>query len=377
MHDVISTCAKFNNERLAMLKEYKGKNDRKIVGFFCSQTPEELIYASGMLPIRIIGNKDQYKVVDGYLQTYVCSFARNCLDLLLLGEYDFLDGVVVPHTCDTIRGLYGIIDRNVKVGFTHFIKYPITIEKPSAAPAIMAEYMELIQKLEKYTGKEITMENIKDAIAVYNKNRELLRKLAQYRLASDRRISGKDYEEVVLAGFCMDKKEHNILLEKLLADLAKQEPVKSNKPRLLVIGNVINNSGLIGIIEGAGADVVWDDLCTGTRYIGPLVDEKKAPLDAIFEQYLARTYCPCKGQLQRRIDYLLNQVKEYNAQGVIALHQKFCDPHLWDIKYVREEMEKAGIPVVEIEFEQYAGDKSAAGAMQTRIQSLIEMIGGR
>ena len=377
MNDVISTCVAYNAERLERLKEYKKKNNRKIVGFLCSQVPEELIYAAGMLPVRIMGSREPLQMADSLLQSYVCSFSRSCLDLMLLGKYQFLDGIVVPHSCDTIRALYGVIERNVPLGFTHFLKYPISLEKPEAAVLIIEEYKEMKEKLEKFTGKKITDQDIREAIAVYNKNRALLQKLAAFRLASDRRITGEEFLEVALAGFVMDKKDHNILLEKLLKDLAAKKPLSSKKPRLLVAGNVLDNSGMLKIIEDAGADIVWDDLCTGTRYFGSSVDEKKAPLEGLLEHYLSRTYCPCKGKLQRRIDYLLDMVKASKAQGVIMLHQKFCDPHLWDVKFVREEMEKISIPVLEIEYEQFAGDSGSAGGIKTRIQSLIEMIGGK
>lgn len=377
MNEVVSACAAYNAERLEKIKAYKEESNRRIIGFLCSQVPEELIYAAGMLPVRIMGSRDSLQMADSLLQTYVCSFSRSCLDLLLLGKYNFLDGVIVPHSCDTIRALYGVINRNIPLSFTHFIKYPISLEKPEAVVLIMEEYKEMKEKLEKFTGKEITNQKLREAVSVYNKNRELLKKLASFRLASDHRLTGKEFLEVVLAGFVMDKKNHNVLLEELLTELAVQKPVASKKPRLLVAGNILDNSGLFTVIEDAGADIVWDDLCTGTRYFGSSVDEKKAPLEGILEHYLNRTYCPCKGRLQRRIDYLLDIVKTKNIQGVIMLHQKFCDPHLWDVRFVREAMQKINIPVLEIEYEQFAGDKTTAGGMQTRIQSLLEMIGGR
>lgn len=377
MNDVISTCTAYNAERLERMKAYKEANNRKMVGFLCSQTPEEIIYASGMLPIRLLGSKEPLQMVDTILQTYVCSFARSCVDLMLLGKYDFLDGAVVPHSCDTIRGLYGIIDRNIPLGFTHYIKYPSSLEKPEAATLILEEFKELKEKLETFTGKEITEQDLREAIAVYNKNRELLRKLAAYRLASDRRISGKDFMEVVLTGFVMDKKDHNVLLEKLLADLTDQQPVSSDKPRIFVAGNVMDNASLFNMIEESGADIVGDDLCTGTRYFGGLVDENKAPLEALVEQYTTRTYCPCKGKVLRRVDYLLDMAKNSNTQAFIMLHQTFCDTHQWDVKFVREAMQAINIPVLEIEYEQFNMAGENAGGIKTRIQSLVEMIGGK
>ena len=96
------------NQSLSVIEEFKQINtaspfnktvakwkdeEKKIIGWLCSYVPEEIIHAAGALPIRMMGRKE---VVTGdseaYLYSNTCSFVRNCLEMGLKGEYDFLDG---------------------------------------------------------------------------------------------------------------------------------------------------------------------------------------------------------------------------------------------------------------------------------------------
>ena len=48
---------------------------RKIVGYFCSYTPEEIIYAAGAHPFRIFAGGENIHFADAHLQSYCCSLA--------------------------------------------------------------------------------------------------------------------------------------------------------------------------------------------------------------------------------------------------------------------------------------------------------------
>lgn len=59
--------------------------------------------ALGMVPYRIMGNlREPVTEADAYLETEVCPYIRNCFDRGLKGDYGFLDGVVVPHSCENV-----------------------------------------------------------------------------------------------------------------------------------------------------------------------------------------------------------------------------------------------------------------------------------
>ncbi len=88
--------------RHEVAKEWKAKTGGKVLGYLTSDLPEELIYAAGILPVRILGSHEPEVVTAPYVwDEIICVFERDCLAQGLQGKYDYLDGLVaefgVPH----------------------------------------------------------------------------------------------------------------------------------------------------------------------------------------------------------------------------------------------------------------------------------------
>ena len=95
-------------------------------------------------------------------------------------------------------------------------------------------------------------------------------------------------------------------------------------------------------------------------------------VENIARRYVDRIVCPAKHYgLFSRGNHLIQKVKETRADGVVFLFLKFCDPQGFDYPYLKNRLDKEGIPNMLLEIEE--GDK-AMGQMKTRIESFIEMI---
>ncbi len=70
---------------------------RKVIGFECTYVPEEIIYAAGMLAVRLHGDPHERGLEEAtaYMYTNTCSFIRSQLELVLEKKYHFLDGSVL------------------------------------------------------------------------------------------------------------------------------------------------------------------------------------------------------------------------------------------------------------------------------------------
>ena len=79
----------------------------KVIGYFCSYVPEEIIHAAGMIPYRMraVDNRgtDRGSV---YYSAINCSFVRSCFGKALEGDFSFLDGIVFSNGCDHLRRMY-------------------------------------------------------------------------------------------------------------------------------------------------------------------------------------------------------------------------------------------------------------------------------
>ncbi|MCK5684724.1 2-hydroxyacyl-CoA dehydratase, partial [bacterium] len=100
MHEINVFHDALNDISTTALK-IKGGN-KKIIGHLCSYTPEEIVHAAGLHPMRLFSSKSDIVLAENHLQAYCCSLVRGVLEDSLSGKFDFLDGTIFPHTCDSI-----------------------------------------------------------------------------------------------------------------------------------------------------------------------------------------------------------------------------------------------------------------------------------
>ena len=66
-----------NRHQLA--REWKERTGGKAVGHLCCYMPEELIYAAGALPVRVIGSREHPALAENYVVPWACPFTRGVL----------------------------------------------------------------------------------------------------------------------------------------------------------------------------------------------------------------------------------------------------------------------------------------------------------
>jgi benzoyl-CoA reductase subunit C len=187
------------------------QNGGKVMGFVCSMAPEELFMAAGMQGFRMRATgSTNTDLADNYFSNLNCTFPRNCLNMGMEGEFDFLDGVVHLNSCDHIRRLYDNWKVLVPTEFIEFISLP----KQAGEDQVnwfVEEIHILKEKVETHFNVRITAEKLQEAIALTNETRGLQRKLYDLRKQDDPPITGAETLAVIVAGTAMPKKEYNKL----------------------------------------------------------------------------------------------------------------------------------------------------------------------
>ena len=70
-------------DRHQAIKEWKEKTGKQVFGYFCCLSPEEILFAADVLPVRITGTGEPLQQADLHVPPNSCPFARSCLDSIL------------------------------------------------------------------------------------------------------------------------------------------------------------------------------------------------------------------------------------------------------------------------------------------------------
>jgi benzoyl-CoA reductase subunit C len=359
----------------AQVQDWKSRGGR-VVGYFCSAVPEEIITAAGFLPFRMRATgSNSTELSDAYFSSINCSFPRHCFNLALRGEFTFLDGVICVNNCDNIRRIYDNWKRQLPDTFLQIMSLPRKTEEPQVN-WYRDELANLKKNMEDHFGVKITDESLKEAIKLHNETRRLQRKVYELRKKSNPPISGAETLAVTVAGTAMPKKQYNEMLKKLSKDLSNSEGISNYRARLLLMGGILDNPAYIKVIEDQGGLVVTDSLCLGSRLLWVDVDEEKEePLTALARYYVQnRPSCPRTfGDYERRIGFVKDMVKDFKVDGIILERLAFCDHWGFEQHTIENDLRESDIPCLILDREYIL---SGVGQLRTRVQAFLEKLGG-
>ena len=175
------------------------------MGTVCSYAPEELIYAAGALPVRLFGSDSGIHRADLHLQSYCCSLVRGILEEALSGRLDLLDGMVFPHTCDSIQRLSDVWRLNLVKSFHADVVLPVKLSTPSARQYLFDVLKKFKTDLERGLNQEITEAGLIRAVKIYNAIRAQMTRLYQLRCENPQIINGQDFHTIIRAAMIMER----------------------------------------------------------------------------------------------------------------------------------------------------------------------------
>jgi len=359
------------------LAEQKGQTGGKIIGCLPMHVPEEIIHAAGMLPIVLLGSDDD--IIEGsfYLARAVCHSLRGDLGMALKSKLAFLDGMIFPDCCDGERPLPGIWRRHQPLPFQHVLYIFGKVDSPTSKRYIAEQYASLRRALEQFSGSKITDEALRESIVTYNQNRELLRRLYQLRRSNPTLLPATDFAAVVMSSMLMPKEDHSALLRPLLEELEKTSKPSAHRIKVILSGQLCDQPEweILKLMDELGMAMVDDDLYVGRKYFYTKVNEYIDPIEALVNHYIDDVPCHTKygpKQVERHADYLLELVKEGEAQAVVTFKLRFCEVHSFDCPAIENRLSAAGVPHMLIETE----PPTAVGRIRTQLEAFMEMLQG-
>jgi benzoyl-CoA reductase/2-hydroxyglutaryl-CoA dehydratase subunit BcrC/BadD/HgdB len=358
---------------------------KKVIGAFCIYAPEELAYAADATMVGLCGGAD-FSVPDAeaVLPRNLCPLIKSFYGFKLNRTCPYFqssDLVVGETTCDGKKKVYELLNELIP---TYVIEVPHKPDTPKGKEFWFKELEAFKAELEKVTGNKITAEKLKAAIELINNKRKALKRLSDLRAKSPSPISGLDGLLIDQISFNDDVKRFtakvNELCDEIDERVRKGEGVAAkDAPRIMVSGcpMAIPNWKLHSIVQDAGASVVVEESCVGTRYFTNLVEPKGDSLNdllwAIVEKY-SQIPCACFTPNDRRIRSVKELAEQFEVDGVIYYTLQNC--HDYNVEGVKVEraLKSQDLPILKIETDYGTGD---AAQIKTRVEAFLEIIKGK
>ncbi|MDR0656032.1 MAG: 2-hydroxyacyl-CoA dehydratase family protein [Treponema sp.] len=367
-------------ERPAELAKLRSQG-KTVIGWSGYNIPEELIYALGLIPVRVAVGGDEKLVELG--QRYVSS--RNCVYIRELLGYiaenkdpliQQIDAYAFDATClQTFRAAELVeyyFNKDVFV-----LGVPRNFYWKEAQDYFVKETEYFVSLLEEKYGTKLDLQKLKETISLYNRIREKIIELYTIQIDSAV-VSWVDVYNIIQAGYTLDKAEYLELLEQAVeeADAYPREKDDNDVPRIFLSGSILppGDSKLIDIITNLGGRIVGDDLWSGILpYLD--LDIKEATTGGVALGYLNRTPHGALPYLELESDRRIKKLRELvglsRANGVVYHTLRYCDPYSFKSLETKHILVKEGIQFLEIHTEYASSDTES---IHTRIEAFLEMI---
>ena len=362
---------------VAYAQRWKDRTGGKVIGSFPMNFPSELVHATGALPVIVQESRTPITEGRSLLPEFYCSYTRSVADQAAIGELDVFDAFVLVDHCVQLLGAADVIRWAKRETPMHFAQFISSMDDPWSREQVEDKIGAMREEVEEITGATITPGALTASIRAFNENRRLLREFFELRRTGRLHIPARRLQALVKSSMVMDIEEHTGLLRQLLDRLDPRSPAPDHLVRLHLSGHFCAppRPELLDLLEECDVVVVNDDLYHGSRYVSTDAPEDVDPFAALAAWYLDRNVsAPCGTRVQRNVDwqsYLIDNLDETGAEGVITLMAKFCEPLMLYYPELRKALNAREIPELLIETEH---EGLATESLRTTVETFVERI---
>ena len=358
---------------LNRLMEKAIQEDKIPIGYTCSYIPRVIMEARQFVPYRVIAPwVASTEIADTYLPSIMCSYTRSMLEYALNGHYDFLKGWIATPSCQHMSRFFDNLKHSTKPPFTQMIDLPHKITE-SAVNWMVDELNEVIGKMSAHFDVTISDQHLNEAINRHNDLTGILKDIGDSRKTKRPSLTGAEFHKLVMAWQVSPADYFTPLIVNLQKALAERQIKDDYRARVILVGGNMDNPDYIDLIEGCGALVVADRICTGSLPGLEPYGEGSDPVQRIAEHAMKKTSCPrMMDDYQNRLKAIVSTFEEYKADGVIIETIKFCDTWGLEARELTDSLRDQGVPVLKLEREYRI---TGQGQLKTRVQAFLESMG--
>ena len=361
---------------------------RKVIGAFCVFVPEEIVLAADAVLVGLCAGADfGLDLVETMLPRNICALIKSAFGFKLSRVCPYLeatDMVVGENTCDGKKKSYEILKGMVD----NLYVMDLPQQKSTFGRKLLAgEYRRFLTAVEELCGVRITTERLRRGIAIVNRKRRALARLARLRAADPAPISGLDALLINQVAFYDDPERFTAAIEELGDELEERirekiSPFAAGAPRILISGcpMAVPNWKLPQMVEAAGAVIVGEESCVGERGWRNLTGEDGETVEELLENIVERYFridCAIFTPNPEREEHIAELADTLKADGIIHYSLQFCQPYIIESGPLKSRLPRhprlreRNLGVLNVETDYSPED---TGQLQTRIEAFIEMI---
>ena len=354
------------------------------IGYTCYHMPEVLLNTGNCFSVRLRAPMTGSLDISGYyMANFICDYCKSILERGIEGGYHFLSAIMGTETCSEMTRalehfeIMKLVDR--EKFFVTFLDMPFKVTENTLRHYTNQLRLKVLDPLHEVYGVDVSDDALRRAVAEHNEICRLITEIGQYRKEENPRITGYEYHVLNLASYTCPKALILPYLRETSEELKtrRPDPKPTWRVKIAVVGSEIDDPGFTKLVEDAGALIVVDRFCFGSKPGREeiLLPEGADVLESIAKYYLTNSQCPrfmSKEKVDGRHRLVRDLVEEYHAQGVLYEQLKFCE--FWGYEralasYVMTH--DFGIPSVAVDRQNATG---GSGQLRTRVQAFVESL---
>lgn len=344
------------------------KEGYRIIGVPPCHVPEEILWASHAVPIGLWGSERKAVLSKEYFPSFFCSLLTTDLEMLLSGQLDCLDGIVLTELCDSLKSF----SQNIQRAKPELKCLPLSLPQQTEGKAVVFYLKEQLSAFAaeagKLTGQPMDDASLSEAIREENRVRLLERAFVSLAAKHSKSVSPWQRCVVLKSRYFLSPLDSIAVLEKINTELSALPEEKAEK-RILTAGIIFDNRETLEMMKEDGLSICADRILYEEGSYG--YDAPTEDLDGLCQRYLRSSSSLLGKKLDQRLADFSAALDQEHPDGVLYVMTKFCDPEEYDYPFLKRLASEKGYPFLTIEMDK--GGESL-GQNQTILDAFGEMI---
>ncbi len=337
------------DDRKQVLSRWRDSG-RGVVCIAGYDVPEEVILAAGMLPFRVTGYYGGERVsAEKYLEYSFGAIWKGLWESIAEDYAGLMDYLVFSSSSDMFLKLFYYF-RTMKrleperaLPELKYLDFELVEHVFKTQERNEREIRDLIEWVEGWSGKKITEEALRAAIALNNEYRAALSDFNRLRGREDCRVNGSE-ALVVIGGSMFMERQEAIDAIREVTDAARGWD-RPDGERIYYVGSPQETSEVYELAEACGLNIVGEDHDMGARMFDYPVRTALEPVSALAERLLKRMPSSEKGSISARVKAIGEKLEASGADGFLTYMNNNDEAYVWDYPSIRKSvLEPRGIP---------------------------------